>query len=128
MGTIWESVNELGGKRWVVAAFLPALLFSAALGWVYLDLFVGWGNFVTWWESLSASLQILNFVIGILIVVAVAFTLDALGILLIRWAEGYWASDGWIGKFAENRRQVMLKRRDDAVNTFASLFPQKAAG
>ncbi len=121
METIWKSVNELGGRRWIITSLLPALLSIIVAGWLYVDVRIGYPSFWQWWHSLSTSLQFANFAIGLGLVIALAFVLDALGLSLLRWAEGYWSLIGPLGWLYDRRHAHHRKVRQAAREAFNEL-------
>ncbi len=86
---LWKELGEGLGRRWLLTAFGPALLFWGLSLFLYFEI-QGWAAALNWWESLVPAAQTW-FVAGALAVVVLAATLlEQLTTPLARLFEGYW--------------------------------------
>ncbi len=95
--SVWKSLSEASGKRWVVSSLMPAFLFWIIYGLTYI-LWWGLPQTLAWWNNETDVVRALILVVVPILIILTAFALDVLGLSLLQWAEGYWDGIPMVGK------------------------------
>lgn len=128
--SVWKTIGEASGRRWVLASLMPAAFFWAAWGLVYYGLWIGGNRTLAWWDGLTDASRVLLLLATIIPIGLTALGLDMIGPALLRIAEGYWdfpllgawlcqkRSQYWRSHFeAQRQRWQELKQRENAEST-----------
>mgnify|MGYP000969135699 CR=1 FL=1 len=128
METLWKSVVELSGKQRLLYSFLPAAVFLAGLGALYVDAEIGWLTFLQWWQSLGTEIQLALVVIALILIIVCAAPFDAFTLTFLRWAEGYWDSNWLFRWFYERRRKHHRQVVEESQKRFSELRDKQDKG
>ncbi len=127
--SLWKSLGEGFGSRWLLTSFGPALVFWGASLLVY-----GGGTdwaFLTDWENFPAWFQTLLLAASLAIVVFTAYVLDLFTTPVLRLAEGYgWEGIPLLGARQKARADERIQEAQASQERFAELQKRRilAAG
>lgn len=121
MEALWQSVTELSGKQRLLYSFLPAAVFLAGLGALYISAEIGWLSFLQWWLSLAPEIQLALVMIVLIFIIVCAAPFDAFTLTFLRWAAGYWDSPWLFRWFYERRRKHHCQMVEESQKRFSEL-------
>jgi hypothetical protein len=108
--TILSAVTENFDKRFLMNVFFPTLLFSGFL--IYLFYLGGEANALEAWNEQPIEIQAIKIIAFLSIVTFLAFLLNGHLTSILRFYEGYWDDQPFIGRFlGAKKRQYQLKQR-----------------
>ncbi len=97
LDTIFESVNQATGRRWLISALAPALIFWTAMACLY-TAWIGFPSLLAWWDAFSDAGRTLVLLESALVIFLTAIVVDVVGAAFLKLAQGEWERIPFIGK------------------------------
>src|SRR5438067_1353522 len=88
--TFLQELRGYLGKGFLLAVFVPTMLFWGSMLAVYLEITGGLGRTLQYWTDLSAGDRIIFLLVGLLTLSFFAYVIHNFQLPITRFFEGYW--------------------------------------
>ncbi len=116
--TVLQELKGYFGRDFMLSAFSPLLIFSGASLALFFEITQGLGAALAMWEKLSALIQVVALLAGLVVVAFLAYLTDNFQYSITRLFEGYWSRIPLLS-LLRNLRVDLYKKRWEHLNTLA---------
>lgn len=116
--TVLQELKGYFGRDFMLSAFFPLLIFSGASLALFFETTQGLGTALATWEKLSALIQIVALLAGLVVVAFLAYLTDNFQYTITRLFEGYWSRIPLFSRL-RNLRVDLYKKRWEHLNALA---------
>jgi hypothetical protein len=116
--TVLQELKGYFGRDFMLSAFFPLLIFVGASLALFLEITQGLGTALATWEKLSALIQVVALLSGLVVVAFLAYLIDNFQYSITRFFEGYWSRIPLLSRL-RNLRVDLYKKRWEHLNALA---------